>query len=372
MTHYKIGNNNNTIAYGIRYAYADMVRQEGGEGSTGINFDLTQYAPYTVDLHFTTTNFAPFAENIFKVGKRLSITPGIRFEYLKTSVNGLTEDEDNDDEPLKVNNTIHTRNFVLAGIGAEYKFSQKINAYANFSQSYRPVSYSDLTPFGSIAKVDPNLKDANADNIDAGMRGQIKNILNFDVSFFYLNYKNRIGIIERTDESGNVYAYRTNTGSSEHKGVETYAELNISNLLFPNAKAGKLSIYNSFAYVNAKYVSGEFKGNAVEYAPKIIERAGINYWYKRFGINAQYSYQSKAFGDASNALFSEDALIGIIPAYHVADVSASYKWGQYQIKFGVNNLANERYFTLRTSEYPGPGIIPSIGRMFYGGLAVNF
>lgn len=373
LHHYNIGNTQQTIAAGIRQSYSNLKRLEAAEGSTGTDFDLTPYSDYEVALVFKTLNTAVFAENIFHVGKKFSITPGLRYEFLRTSVNGYTENEEEDDPSvptLKVNDAVHNRKFLLLGVGTQYKFSEKINAYANYSQSYRPVTYSDFTPFGSIAKVDNNLKDSKADNIDAGIRGTLGNILNFDAGVFWLNYKNRIGIVEMNDGT-NTYPLRTNTGASVHKGFETYAELNISNLVSKNEHAGKLSIYNSLAYTDAKYTKGEFKNNRVEYAPEWIERVGINYRIKGFSFNAQYSYTSKSFGDASNATFSEDALTGIIPSYKVVDMSASYKFHIYQLKFGVNNLLNEKYFTLRTDEYPGPGIIPSIGRMIYGGLTVN-
>lgn len=372
LTNYKLGNNSNTIAYGVRFAYADMKKLEHAEGSTGTDFDLTPYSEYEEQLHYQTTNIAGFAENIFNIGKKLSITPGIRLEYFKNTVNGTGEDEDEDDGELKINNSTSERIFVLAGLGSQYTISSRVSAYANFSQSYRPITYSDLTPFGSISKVDPNLKDAYADNFDMGVRGQLKNILNFDVSFFYLNYKNRVGRVEMINDVGETYSFRTNTGSSLHKGLEAYTELNISKFLFPDAKLGKLSIYNSFALIDAKYTKGEYKGNLVEYAPKVIERVGMNYYYKGFAVNAQYSYHGKAFGDAANTEFSEDALVGVIPAYDVADLSASYKWSLYKVSFGINNLTNKTYFTLRTDEYPGPGIIPSTARMFYAGFALSF
>lgn len=370
LHHYYIGNTQHTLAAGIRQSNSYLKRLEAAEGSTGTDFNLTPYSDYAVSLIFRNFNTALFAENIFRFGKKFSITPGLRYEFLRTSVNGYTENEDDPAIPtLKVNDQVNKRNFVLLGMGAQYKFSEKINAYANYSQSYRPATYSDFTPFGSIAKVDKNLKDSKADNIDAGLRGTISNILNFDAGVFWLNYKNRIGIVEVND-GGNIYPFRTNTGASVHKGFETYAELNVSNL-FKNNTAGKLSIYNSLAYTNAKYTNGEFKGNKVEYAPDWIERIGINYWRKGFSFNMQYSYVSKSFGDASNATYSADALAGWIPSYQVVDLSASYKFRIYQLKLGVNNLLNEKYFTLRTSEYPGPGIIPSIGGMIYGGLTVN-
>lgn len=372
LTNYTLGNYKNTVAYGIRIAYADMKKLEHAEGSTGTDFDLTPHSSYEEQLHYQTTNIAGFAENIFTIGKKLSITPGIRVEYLKTSVNGTTGDEDENDQPLKINNASSDRAFVLAGIGMQYNIGHKVNTYANYSQSYRPITYSDLTPFGSISRVDPELKDAHADNFDLGVRGQVKNLLNFDIGFFYLNYHNRIGLVESTDGYGNNYSLRTNTGTSLHKGIETYAEINVSKIICPDAKIGKLSAYNSFAYTDARYTKGEFKGNAVEYAPRTIERAGINYYYKGFAANAQYSFHGKCFGDAANTVYSADALVGEVPAYKIVDISASYRWSQYKVSLGVNNLANTEYFTLRTDEYPGPGIIPATGRMIYGGFTLSF
>jgi Fe(3+) dicitrate transport protein len=54
------------------------------------------------------------------------------------------------------------------------------------------------------------------------------------------------------------------------------------------------------------------------------------------------------------------------------DWSGSLKIKNHNIKLGVNNFANTKYFTLRTDEYPGPGIIPSIGRSFYIGVGATF
>jgi Fe(3+) dicitrate transport protein len=85
------------------------------------------------------------------------------------------------------------------------------------------------------------------------------------------------------------------------------------------------------------------------------------------------SSTAKSFGDAANSKTpSADAIAGIIPAYTVMDWSSTLKIRNFNIKVGVNNLSDERYFTKRTDEYPGPGIIPSIGRSFYLGFGVKF
>src|SRR6185437_14353155 len=146
-------------------------------------------------MNFGTTNIAPFAENIFHIGKKLSITPGVRFEYLSTNANGYAENKDSLSSTIPLlytNNQRSTRTFLLGGIGAQYDLTRRINAYANFSQSYRPITYSDLTPFGSVAKIDPNLKDTKGNDADLGIRGVIKDLVNFDVSAFYLTTVNQI------------------------------------------------------------------------------------------------------------------------------------------------------------------------------------
>lgn len=372
LTNYFIGNNKQTLAVGARYAYSFLKRQHGAEGTTGSDLDYTQTSPWGGEMNFYNTNVAGFLENTFRIGKHFSLTPGVRYEYLQTIADGYDENEEEDSpEPYAyANMKSKSRTFLLGGLGLQFKTSETTNIYANYSQSYRPISYDQLTPFGTIAKIDPNMKDASADNIDLGFRGSIKNILNFDLGVFYLNYKNRIGTIYKTDTV--EYAFRTNTGGSEHKGIESYVELNILDGLDPVSTCGRLSIYNSFAYVDARYISGDFIGKFVEYAPQNIERVGLNYKYKSFSFNIQYSYTSSAFGDASNATFSPDALTGVIPSYQLIDISSSYRINNLQLKFGVNNLTDQRYFTLRTTEYPGPGIIPSIGRMIYGGISATF
>lgn len=373
---YRLGNNSrkHTLALGIRQATSKLIRKEGAEGTTGQDFDLTAQSDYQTDLAFRTNNIAFFAENIFHVGSKFSITPGFRFEYLNTSMNGYTENEDttSQNEPLVYAKDEHSsRSFLLAGIGLQYAITSKVAAYGNLSQSYRPITYSDLSPFGTISRVDASLKDSKTLNGDAGVRGTIRNMFNFDVSAFYLAYENRIGLVAATDNSGNQYTLRTNTGSSLHTGIETYAELSLSHLIAPGGKWGKLSVYNSYAFVDAHYNSGEFNGKEVEYAPRHVERLGLNYSIKGFSVNAQYSMQSRAFATASNASFSADALEGEIPAFSVIDVSASYKWKRYTLHFGLNNLADTKYFTLRTDEYPGPGIIPAVGRMIYSGISAR-
>lgn len=370
LTTYRLGKTTNTLAMGVRFFTGKMKRQEGGTGTTGSDFNMALVSGYETDLDFTTTNIAPFVENTFRLSDKLSITPGVRYEYLNSTVKGysLTDDESGN----VISNRSKNRYIFLAGVGAQYKTTPSTNIYANWSQAYRPTDYSSLTPFGTIATVNPNLKDASGYNADLGFRGSVRNYLNFDIGGFYLQYNNRIGLIEITDAQGNQTPYRTNVANSVHKGMESYVEFNPVKAFAPG-KHWILSFFNSLALIDAKYTSGDFDGKSVEYAPKVIERFGTTVAVRSFSTTFLISHTGQSFGDASNAVTpSEDAVSGLIPAYTVLDWSGTMKLNRFNVKFGANNLADKRYFTLRTSEYPGPGIIPSIGRSFYVGLGATF
>ncbi|HEU5365067.1 MAG TPA: TonB-dependent receptor [Hanamia sp.] len=367
LTHdYNLGRMKNTLGGGIRYTYAWFKKQSGGEGTTGTDFDLSITGEYEKNINFTTTNMAPFIENIFRVNDRFSITPGFRFEYLRSTSDGYKES----DNGRIISNENRKRYLPLFGLGLQYKTTGYTNAYANISQAYRPISYSELTPIGVTSKIDQNLKDASGFNADLGYRGTLQNYLNFDIGLFYIAYNNRIGTVLINPGSSNQYTLRTNVANSVHKGLESYIEFNLLKYLNSNSKKG-LNIFNSLALINAEYTSGEFKGNRVETAAKYVNRIGATYHDNRLSATFEMSNNGDAYGDATNAKISSDPVAGYIPAYTVFDASVTYKVKRYSLKAGMNNIVDKKYFTLRADEYPGPGIIPSIGRNFYIGISAK-
>ncbi|WP_367757356.1 TonB-dependent receptor family protein [Flavobacterium sp. WC2430] len=365
---YSLGNQKSTLAIGVRQSYAWFKRQGGGEGTTKSDFDLSITGDWGYDLDFTTTNLAPFVENIFKVSKNFTVTPGFRLEYLRSTSKGHKEVEGD----IQITNENRNRTFALAGLGLELKSGRNTNVYANISQAYRPIDYSQLEPFGTSSKIDPNLKDSNGFNSDLGYRGTISNYLNFDIGGFYMAYNKRIGLTLATNpNTGDYYSIRKNIANSVHQGIESYIEFNILKYCNSQSDIG-LSIFNSFSYVDAKYTTGEFKGKRVEAAAETINRIGLIFSTTKLSTTLQYNYVGDAFGDASNAMTSEDPIAGYIPSYTVWDWSASYTLNNFAIKFGANNLTDKAYFTRRTDEYPGPGIIPAVGRSFYLGFTAKF
>jgi Fe(3+) dicitrate transport protein len=371
ITNYSIAGVNQTLAVGVRYFAGNMKRQGGGPGSTGTDFDLKLYGgDYEYNLDFTTINVSPFFENTFHIGSRLSITPGFRYEYIQSTSKGYITDPNT--SAIVHTDLAKSWYLPLAGLGMQFKTSKATNIYANISETYEPTNYSNLTPIGVASVTDPNLKDVSGYNADLGWRGEFKKVLNFDVGLFYLTFNKEIGLVTLNDLKGNPYTYRTNVGNSLHKGFETYVEFNPFKFLKTPSKIGSISIFNSYAYIDARYVEGPYKGKWEEMAPQHIDRLGLIYSIKRFSTTVVFSYVSESFADADNTVLSTDAIIGKIPENKIIDWSSTIRIKNYAIKFGISNLTNLKYFNLRTDEYPGPGIIPANGRSFYVGLKATF
>lgn len=369
MSHtYQLHGRQSVLSGGFRYSYAWFKRLGGGEGSVNSDFDLSITGDWGYNLDFKTTNFAPFIENLFKISSRLSITPGFRFEYLNSKAKGYkTEGPDK-----MIANQNRNRYIPLFGLGIEWRTGMgNSNIYGNISQAYRPIDYSQLEPFGVSSKIDPLMKDASGFNADLGYRGTVRNFLNFDIGLFYMAYNNRIGLVEKFDPlTNNSYTLRTNIANSVHKGLESYVEFNLLKYLNASSKFG-YSIFNSFAYIDAAYTSGEFKGKRVEAASRIINRIGMIISTPKISTTLQWNHTGDSYGDASNAVSSSDPVAGYIPAYNVLDFSGTIKLSQVWLKVGINNLTNRSYFTRRTDEYPGPGIIPAVGRSYYVGFTIK-
>ena len=366
---YKIGKINSIVSGGIRYFTGLTKRRQKGVGTTGSDFNLSITRPYGIDLNLTTHNYAAFAENIFQITKKFSLTPGIRYEVINTKMDGV------------INNATATvayksiRNFPLFGAGLQYQLSSSKQLYGNISGAYRPYLYSNISPADRIDKIDPSLKDSKGYDVDLGYRGHYKNILQFDVSAFYLFYGNKVGLVTQTNTNGSTYLFTTNIGNSVAKGVEAFVELSLLKLINPKNITGDIKIFNSLAYDNAKYISGSInksgintsvKGNYVENAPEWINKTGVEFRYKNFSSNIQYSLNTKSYNDAFNTTSSANGITGIIPAWHVWDWSCNLQFAkQYHISAGINNFTDEKYFNRRITFYPGPGILPADRRTFY-------
>ncbi|PUZ22455.1 Fe(3+) dicitrate transport protein [Chitinophaga costaii] len=383
LYNYNIGKVASTLLLGFRYYQGHTDREQGfgNNGTTGhgndfsftpaLQTDTLRYSDYI----FPERNTAVFAENIFRITSRFSIIPGVRFEHLVTKADGNYTNvafdlAGNPIDPQKVmDNKINRRSFVIGGVGATYQVRNDIQVYANFSQNYKAINFNDLRTLNPNLRVDSALHDEKGYSADAGIR-KTAGVLRFDVSLFMINYNNKIGSILSVDpQTSIIYNLRTNVSQSRHIGVESYVEADIWKWIAGDNAKTSVSIFSNFSYLSAKYVNSKEKvieGRKVEFVPDIIFKTGLMVRRNKWTASYQFAYTGQQFTDATNAVFTANAIDGKIPAYHIMDLSAEYTFSKMISLYGsVNNLANTMYFTRRADSYPGPGIVPSDARSFY-------
>jgi Fe(3+) dicitrate transport protein len=388
LKQYKLGQQTQTWTSGVRLCNSEIHRLQQGIGSTSSDLDLTVSPDnfgdvFQKDLALGTKNVALFSEHLFKVGKRLSLTPGFRSEYLINQLSGRSNNFASGIMEIQEKK----RFILLGGLSSQFqllaKQRMKWSLYANATQNYRPVMYSELLPSSTTEVVDPAMKDVTGFTSELGTKGVFmdrKGPITFDINVFYLRYNGKIGTY-----SVNNAPFKTNIGDVVSKGMEAYVEWSFFNPFFKNSTMSELlSVYVSGTIQDARYVtwnnpllaqdpSTSIQGKKVEYAPSQLLRTGLNYDFKGFSFNYQFSYTGSVFTDAANTVLpNHNATVGQLKAYSVHDISGSYKFNKnYQVKFGVNNLLNEQYATRRSGGYPGPGLLPSQGRSLYGTMIIK-
>lgn len=382
---YKLGENQQNLLVGMRYYHGHTNRQQG-LGSNGSDADFAYGTSQTdVDAYthylFPNENLALFAENIFRITPKFSIIPGLRYEHILTKADGNYTSTLKDMagnvlfRQAKQDTRNSARDFVIGGLGFSYYKSESIQFYANISQNYRAINFNDLNSSVKGLVVDPNLKDETGYSADIGVRGNVSDYFNYDVSAFTIHYNNRIGSIDTADANFNDYRYRTNIAASRNFGLEAFGELDVLHFTGLGNADNKLYFFGNLALIDACYVSSKepaFNNKKVEMAPDMIFKTGLTYKRKKLSLSYQVSYTSSQYTDATNSTFTVNAINGLIPAYTVMDISGKYQINKtFAVEASVNNLADTRYFTRRAESYPGPGIVPADARAYFLTLEVK-
>lgn len=375
---YQLGKFANALAIGGR-VYRGFTTARQGEASNGQGPDFQFLQPDNVeksDFHFPNYNYAAFAENIFWLSPRFSLTPGIRFENIQTFADGYYQQrvfdfagnlisENRQNEALE-----RRRSFVLFGLGASWKANKALELYGNISQNYRAINFTDLRIDNPNGRVDTNIRDERGYTADLGLRTRRNTWWYADVTAFYIAYRDRIGQLLKSDQPPlyNDYRLRTNISDARNLGVEAFVEANLWHFIAPKDTLRRLSLFINTSVIDARYIHTDdvsIRNRRVELVPPLTFRTGLTWAQGRFRSSFNWAFTAEHFTDATNARRTASAVNGIIPAYAVADLSAAWSWRWLLIEASCNNLFNAQYFTRRADAYPGPGIIPADGRGWY-------
>lgn len=291
----------------------------------------------------------------FDITRDLTFAPGIRYTNVKYKRNDLLFKDPATNEMTGRQDDLTSDAFVYSA-GLIYKIKEHSRIYSTFSKGFQPPALNSALSPGTInAGVD--LQPETSKNFEVGFRTNPVSWFTFNVSGYRMNFDNKV-----ITESG----INRNAGSSFHRGIETEIEL---------GPWQGVSFFANAARQKATFDSGEYDGNILPNAPEELAAAGIRYRVPlkdhKLVLNVSHNYVGKQYSDALNTEEgSADGKIGAVPSYHVTNFTVNYSRKHWGVYFNLNNVFDEKYYTMRLASWNG--IIPSPGRNFMTGVTFKF
>jgi len=305
-----------------------------------------------VQVAVTDADSALFFTDTLDLTSRLSATASARYNDVEVDLHDqLGGDLTGDHHYSRLN----------PAIGAAYRVTPWLTAYAGYSQANRAPTPAELSCAGpndscSLANFfvgDPNLKQVIAHTVEAGLRGRtavLDGTLSYNLGLYRTDLADDIVFINSVTVGR---AYFTNIGGTRRQGVD--AEVRF--------QARRWSAYIAYSHTDATFRSGfvesagsnpdgDINGNLTispgDHLP------GIPRDQVKLGVTARptdkLSVGAAAVGQSGSYLFGDEAnLTPQLPGFFVLNLNASYQVTPHiQLFARVDNLTDTRYYTFGT------------------------
>ncbi|CAN7494302.1 TonB-dependent receptor family protein [Duganella sp. LjRoot269] len=306
------------VTVGYRY-----LRERGDDNnyiqtvSTGANGATSTFLNST-DAH------AAYVDDRIAVGA-WRITPGLRYEHIKSERNDLT-----------ARSVFATdNNKALPSLNVAYLMNRALTVFANYTTSFGPVQNTQLNSQTSANPLIPEL----ARTAELGARWKTST-LSAEVTAFKLKFDNQI-----LQVPGTTPAVFRNIGATKHDGIETAVDYGFDEA---GALAG-LNVYANYTYTKAVQDSGTTAGLDVPFYSRNTDTVGARYRVGAWTANLSSTHQSKQYSDTANTVAeAANASVGQIPGFRLWSAQLGWKLpGKpgYELMAGINNIADKRYYT---------------------------
>lgn len=237
--------------------------------------------------------------------------------------------------------------------------------YASLSKGFSPPTANELLPTGSAINL--SLQAEQGWSYDAGIRGTVANVFNFDANVFLMRLKNTI--IQRRDAGGGDYYI--NAGTLQ-KGLETM--LNYSFLqkasFFRRSNLWLGYTYHHFRYKDFVQQTQELSGKALPGVAPHTVSSGLALSVKN-GLLADFTYFY------SSRIPLNDVNSGYANNYHLLGARVGYekrvKDLRIKIALGADNILDQRRYSLGNdiNAFGGRYYNAAPGRNYYTSLSVQ-
>jgi iron complex outermembrane receptor protein len=317
-----------------------------------------------VNLKTSNTYLGLYLTDTFDVTSALSITAGGRFNLAQIKL------EDQFGTSLNGSHQFSRFNPV---VGATYKITPQLNAYAGYSEANRAPTPAELACadparpclLDNFLVADPPLKQVVAHTYEVGLRGSIdagpkQGRITWNLGAFRTSSEDDIIHVASAITGRGFFQ---NAGSTRRQGIEASGSY----------RSDRWNVYASYSYIDATFqsvlmlqspnnpfaVNGLITvtpGNVIPSIPAHRAKAGAEYAvFENWKLGADLIAVGGQYlrGDESN-------LNPKLPAYWLVNLHTTYQVSKKVEVFGlVQNLFNQRYYTFGT--FFNPTEIPFLG-----------
>jgi iron complex outermembrane receptor protein len=208
-----------------------------------LNYGNTAGRPDTLrqlDQLEHVTEVGPFVQSALQVTPHVSVTGGVRYDWVNFQVaDRLITPTNPDDSGRRLMKALS------GSVGVAVTPSDAVTVYGNVGTSFETPTTTELTNRpDSAGGFNPTLQPQHATNYELGVRGDLAGRLNYSVALFQAEVRGELIGSQVASSPGRVFFQ--NAGTSRHRGVELGAELEI---------VSGLNLTTSWTYSDFRYTS---------------------------------------------------------------------------------------------------------------------
>ena len=366
---------------GIDFDYSPGGRQEDAiithPTGSGASRMFTSYTtgPRVYDYDVSYHGVSPYVHGEISPTAALRVSAGLRFDHL-----GYSFENQYDATPIAVArafpglryygqapDTSKTFDHLSPKFGATYAINADTHLYASYNHGFRVPSEAQLfrpsaatSAAGAVVLTQSalELKPIKANQAELGVRGTA-GIVSYDAVVYDL--EKRDDIVTLRDNATN-FTQTMNAGRTRHRGVEIGAGLPF---------LSRLRLDTAFSYAKHEYVdwvtvTGNFSGNEMEFAPRVLANTRLTFTpMDATQLQLEWVRVGSYWLDAANTTK--------YGGYSLINLRGSWALSKLVSLFGsVYNIADRRYADSASITSNTPVFSPGLPRTFFGGVELKW
>lgn len=348
---------------GTDIEWASMWVEEFQANPLGVA-DNVRYQGQHYDFEVDSQQIALFANLEWQVNDQMTTEMGLRYEYLNydyqnNMLSGNTRDDgsacnsaDGSCRYFRAEDRSDSTNNLNFHLGADYRFSDSLSAYARVASAYRAPQINEIYRLQREQAV-ADIKPEQLDSIEAGLRFRYDNLA-AELNIYNMD-KEQVII---KDSSGFVVS----NGETSHQGIE----LQLSYAINPTWQIAAAGNWAKHLYEQNSLINGaSINGNDIDTAPRSQGSAQLLYKPSdAMSAELEWVYLGDYYLDPANAHEYN--------GHDVLNLRVQQRYQQWDLRLRVTNLTDERIadradFGFGSYRYfvgEGRGVLAEVKRYF--------